>query len=177
MYYNDACCTSERTLPFCKYTSKTVTLLGKKVLKTVLIYSHEHDLIWIETKPQRTNESKLYWLDARTRKRDLLSTDHHYRPSTNTEIRLMVLYLCIYLIATRDENRENAIFFQFGLLFACILFSTWSHYGEFVSWSFQVFFSIFSVRGQIGFQASKNHTHLPPKYTSTLHVLKYMYVH
>lgn len=30
MYYNDACCTSERTLPFCKYTSKTVTLLGKK---------------------------------------------------------------------------------------------------------------------------------------------------
>lgn len=57
------------------------------------------------------------------------------------------------------------------------LFSTWSHYGEFVSWSFQVFFSIFSVRGQIGFQALKNHTHLPPKYTSTLHVLKYMYVH
>lgn len=127
MYYNDACCTSERTLPFCKYTSKTVTLLWKKVLKTVLIYSHEHDLIWIETKPQRTNESKLYWLDARTRKRDLLSTDHHYRSSSYTEIMLMVLYLCIhvYLIATRDDNRENDIFFQFAavcwLLVFCFL--------------------------------------------------------
>lgn len=176
MYYNDACCTSERTLPFCKYTSKTVTLLGKKVLKTVLIYSHEHDLIWIETKPQRTNESKLYWLDARTRKRDLLSTDHHYRSSSYTEIMLMVLYHC-------HKRRKSWKWHIFpvcrSLLFACILFSTWSHYGEFVSWSFQVFFSIFSVRGQIGFQALKNHTHLhvPPKYTSTLHVLKYMYVH
>lgn len=122
MYYNDACCTSERTLPFCKYTSKTVTLLGKKVLKTVLIYSHEHDLIWIETKPQRTNESKLYWLDARTRKRDLLSTDHHYRSSSYTEIMLMVLYLCIYLIATRDENRENDIFFQFAAVCCLLVF-------------------------------------------------------
>lgn len=139
-------------------------------------------IIWIETKPQRTNESKLYWLDARTRKRDLLSTDHHYRSSSYTEIMLMVLYLCIhvYLIATRDDMQSwkwHIFPVCSSLLFACILFSTWSHYGEFVSWSFQVFFSIFSVRGQIGFQALKNHTHLPPKYTSTLHVLKYMYVH
>lgn len=97
-------------------------LLGKQVLKTVVIFRHEHDLIWIETKPQGTNESKLYWLDARTRKRDLLSTDHHYRPNTNTEIRLMVLYPCIYLIATRDENREKDIFFQFAAVCCLLVF-------------------------------------------------------
>lgn len=81
-------------------------------------------IIWIETKPQRTNESKLYWLDARTRKRDLLSTDHHYRSSSYTEIMLMVLYLCIhvYLIATRDDNRENDIFFQFAAVCCLLVF-------------------------------------------------------
>lgn len=137
-------------------------------------YRHEHDLIWIETKPQRTNESKLYWLDARTRKRDLLSTDHHYRSSSYTEIMLMVLYLCIYRIATRDENRESHIFSSLRQFVVCLYFVCW---GKFLFWSFEVFFSIFSVRGQIGFEASKNHIHLPPKCTSTLHVLKYMYVH
>lgn len=89
---------------------------------------------------------------------------------------------CVYMyISDCHKRRQSWKWHIFpvcrSLLFACILFSTWSHYGEFVSWSFQVFFSIFSVRGQIGFQALKNHTHLPPKYTSTLHVLKYMYVH
>lgn len=44
------------------------------------------------------------------------------RSSSYTEIMLMVLYLCIYLIATRDENRENDIFFQFAAVCCLLVF-------------------------------------------------------